>query len=311
MSARIDTARYRIKRLPQAILAGLLLLILGCAENPPAPVEDRSVHRIKKIEAAPSRPRVQTDAGAEVATYLVVKGDSLHSIAFNYGLDYRDLAQWNRIVPPYRIYVGQELRLSNGGDRSLPRTAPLMESTKPKVESLRAAPKMEASKASTKPEDANSDVPPSTNAEVVATQPETNNPPVRVAAATNNNGNIDWRWPGSGALISGFIAGDQTRQGIDLAGRAGDSVNAAAAGSVVYSGNGLLGYGELIIIKHNAKFLSAYGHNRRRLVQECETVKAGQPVAEMGASGASREMLHFEIRKNGKPVNPLDYLPSR
>jgi lipoprotein NlpD len=123
-------------------------------------------------------------------------------------------------------------------------------------------------------------------------------------------GGVRWRWPGEGKIVGTFIAGDQTRQGIDIAGKAGDPVQAAADGEVVYSGNGLLGYGELIIVKHNPTFLSAYGHNRARLVKEGERVKAGQQIAEMGSSASSRDELHFEIRKNGKPVNPLDYLPA-
>jgi lipoprotein NlpD len=137
--------------------------------------------------------------------------------------------------------------------------------------------------------------------------------PPRIAedsVVTGSNG-LSWRWPGKGALAGTFVAGDQTRQGIDIAGKAGDPVLAAGDGEVVYSGNGLLGYGELIIVKHNASFLSAYGHNRKRMVQEGDKVKAGQQIAEMGSSGSARDELHFEIRKNGKPVNPLDYLPAR
>jgi lipoprotein NlpD len=130
-------------------------------------------------------------------------------------------------------------------------------------------------------------------------------------AATTNVSGIAWRWPGGGKVIGGFVAGDQTKQGVDIAGAAGDQVVAAADGEVVYSGNGLLGYGELIIVKHNASFLSAYGHNRKRLVAEGDRVRAGQQIAEMGSSASSRDELHFEIRKNGKPVNPLDYLPAR
>jgi len=132
-----------------------------------------------------------------------------------------------------------------------------------------------------------------------------------VEAASANVGGLNWRWPGKGSLVGNFVVGDQTRQGIDIAGTSGDPVLAAADGEVVYSGNGLLGYGELIIVKHNAAFLSAYGHNRKRLVQEGERIKAGQQIAEMGSSASARDELHFEIRKNGKPVNPLDYLPAR
>lgn len=124
-----------------------------------------------------------------------------------------------------------------------------------------------------------------------------------------NSGGVSWRWPASGKVVGTFVAGDQTRQGVDIAGSDGARVVAAADGSVVYSGNGLLGYGELIIVKHSTSFLSAYGHNRKRLVKEGDTVKAGQAIAEMG--GSNRQMLHFEIRRNGKPVNPLEYLPAK
>lgn len=120
-----------------------------------------------------------------------------------------------------------------------------------------------------------------------------------------------WHWPTDGELVEGYAEGDPTRQGIDVAGRAGQPVFAAADGVVVYSGSGLVGYGELVIVKHNDNWLSAYGHNRARLVNEGQLVKAGQQIAEMGHTGAARDMLHFEIRYNGKPVDPLAYLPKR
>ena len=122
---------------------------------------------------------------------------------------------------------------------------------------------------------------------------------------------IAWRWPASGQVISRFVAGEPTKQGIGIAGNVGQAVVAVADGEVVYSGSGLVGYGELIIVKHNDQWLSAYGHNRARLVNEGQLVKAGQQIAEMGHSGAARDMLHFEIRYNGKPVDPLSYLPAR
>jgi lipoprotein NlpD len=122
---------------------------------------------------------------------------------------------------------------------------------------------------------------------------------------------IRWTWPAEGAILRTFVAGDPLRQGIDIGGRAGDSVRAAADGVVVYSGSGLVGYGELVIIKHDDRYLSAYGHNRRRLVAEGERVRAGQPIAEMGRTGAERDKLHFEIRRDGRPVDPLRYLPPR
>ncbi|HTA64092.1 MAG TPA: peptidoglycan DD-metalloendopeptidase family protein [Xanthomonadaceae bacterium] len=127
--------------------------------------------------------------------------------------------------------------------------------------------------------------------------------------ATVAVGGVHWHWPVKGSLIERFAAGDATRQGIDIAGNAGEPVLAASDGVVVYSGSGLVGYGELIIIKHSDEWLSAYGHNRKRLVAEGQRVKAGQPIAEMGSTGAPRDELHFEIRRNGRPVDPLQYLP--
>lgn len=123
--------------------------------------------------------------------------------------------------------------------------------------------------------------------------------------------NVSWRWPADGAVVGRYVAGETTKQGVDIAGTSGQAVKAAADGVVVYSGAGLVGYGELIIVKHNEQWLSAYGHNRKRLVNEGQSVKAGQQIAEMGRTGANRDMLHFEIRYNGKPVDPQQYLPAR
>ena len=121
---------------------------------------------------------------------------------------------------------------------------------------------------------------------------------------------LRWRWPAAGRVIGRFADGDPTQQGIDIGGQLAQHVLAAADGEVVYSGNGLLGYGELVIVQHSPGFLSAYGHNQKRLVAEGARVVAGQPIAEMGRRGGI-DMLHFEIRKNGRPVNPLVYLPDR
>ena len=129
------------------------------------------------------------------------------------------------------------------------------------------------------------------------------------AGAASNLPSPTWRWPTQGQIIGRYVAGDQTQQGINIAGSAGQNISAAADGVVVYSGAGLVGYGELIIIKHSDEWLSAYAHNRRRLVGEGTRVKAGESIAEMGRTGAARDMLHFEIRRNGKPVDPLSFLP--
>ena len=143
-----------------------------------------------------------------------------------------------------------------------------------------------------------------------STTPSTR-PSATPSAPTTVASNVSWRWPADGGVITTYANGDPTRQGIDIAGSSGQSVRAAADGVVVYSGSGLVGYGELIIVKHNDQWLSAYGHNRARKVNEGQVVKSGQQIAEMGRSGASRDMLHFEIRYNGKPVDPQQYLPRR
>lgn len=201
----------------------------------------------------------------------VARGDTLYAIAFRNGVDMRDLARWNGLGPPYTIYPGQRLRLFPAGGATAVRGST----------AGRLPPTV---------------VKPSTPVAPAAT-------PVRSGFA--------WRWPADGPVIQRFAAGDATKQGVDIGGSTGQPVRAAADGVVVYSGAGLVGYGELVIIKHSDAWLSAYGHNRKRLVNEGQNVKSGQQIAEMGRSGAAREMLHFEIRHNGKPVDPLSYLPSR
>lgn len=235
----------------------------------------------------PSPPRVSTPRYG--ATVKVQRGDTLYGIAFRNGIDVRDLAAWNGISAPYTIYPGQNLRLyPRGGDASRVAAQP--------------------------PVPATSTLPSSTRPATTAASPE--RPVVSPVAPTAPQpaapaSDIRWRWPAEGVLQNRFVAGEPTRQGIDITGDGGTPVNAAADGVVVYSGSGLVGYGELIIIKHNDAWLSAYGHNRARMVNEGALVKAGQQIAVMGRTGAPRDMLHFEIRYNGKPVDPLQHLPRR
>lgn len=210
-------------------------------------------------------------------TTTVRRGDTLFSIASRNSIRLQDLAAWNGIDAPYTIYPGQRLRLYPAGKSG--------------------------STAASRPSTAASKPPAS------ATAPATPQAPKPAAAPVASD--IKWRWPADGQLIGRYVAGEPTKQGIDIAGNSGAPVRAAAEGVVVYSGSGLVGYGELIIIKHNEQWLSAYGHNRNRLVNEGQLVRAGQQIAEMGRSGAPREMLHFEVRYNGKPVDPLLYLPKQ
>lgn len=223
------------------------------------------------------------------STVVVRRGDTLYGIAFRNGLDVRSLAAWNGIGPPYTIYPGQKLRLYPGETRSDGRVA----TARPPA-ARAAAPVAPANPAGAVPG----------RAAATAQRPGPG-PAARVAS------NVAWRWPADGQLLTRFVAGEPTRQGIDIAGKSGAPVRAAADGVVVYSGSGLVGYGELIIVKHNDAWLSAYGHNRARMVNEGALVRAGQQIAVMGRTGAPRDMLHFEIRYNGKPVDPLAYLPRR
>lgn len=207
--------------------------------------------------------------------YTVKSGDTLYSIAWDYGQDYKEVAQWNRIAPPYRIYAGQRLRLTPPADISV------------------------AAKSSTPPPAASTG---SSATNKKATPAET----APGAQETGASQVISWRWPVQGKLVGNFGAGNK---GINIAGEEGQAIQAAAPGRVVYSGSGLVGLGQLLIIKHDNTFLSAYAHNKTLLVKEGDQVSAGQRIAEMGRTGAERVMLHFQIRKDGKPVNPLQYLP--
>jgi lipoprotein NlpD len=267
-------------------------------------------------------------------SYAVMKGDTLYSIAFRKGVDFRDLAQWNGVAAPYTIWPGQRLTLSpptkgaaapvaatSGHVGGTPvATAPVFEQvTAPAGTSAAASASVPATPLATAPPPAKSAAPAvaATATTVVpvagvpAVAPATMPPPAPVAAgASRAVSGVQWRWPADGSLAGRFQSGDAI-PGIEIAGKSGDPVRAAADGVVVYSGNGLVGYGELVIIKHNDSFLSAYGHNRKRLVKEGQRVSGGQQIAEMGSTGSTRNELEFQIRKDGNPVDPLGYLPPR
>ena len=298
-------------------------------------------------------------AAAPGGTYRVVKGDTLYSIAFRNGVDFRDLASWNGIAAPYTIWPGQTLKLAPNGAPAAashpgaagaaavaksvtPAPAAAASGTSGGFQSVANEPGVAATTAghsvaaaatpmqttppshTAAPVPASVPAPASTAALVVpvagspatahtaaaaATPPPAPVPPV-AAGATRANGGVTWRWPADGTLGKRFQSGDAI-PGIEIFGKSGDPIRAAADGVVVYSGNGLVGYGELVIIKHNDSFLSAYGHNSKRLVKEGQRVSAGQQIAEMGSTGASRDELQFQIRRDGNPVDPLGYLPSR
>lgn len=278
-------------------------------------------------------------------SYAVMKGDTLYSIAFRKGVDFRDLAQWNGIAAPYTIWPGQRLTLSppaksavapvaatpgHAGVASVasapPASAPVFEPVAAPATPPLANPSV-ATATTNAPATPSASLPPPARPAVPAAAatattvvpvagmpaavPAAMPPPAPVAAgASRAVSGVQWRWPADGSLAGRFQSGDAI-PGIEIAGKSGDPVRAAADGVVVYSGNGLVGYGELVIIKHNDSFLSAYGHNRKRLVKEGQRVSGGQQIAEMGSTGTTRNELEFQIRKDGNPVDPLGYLPPR
>ena len=224
-------------------------------------------------------------------------GDTLYSIAWSYGQDYRLVARWNGIPPPYVIRPGQRIRVApppgQDGADSTGRTV-----TATPVPATPAEERSGSAPVRARP--AVRSLPP-TAAPLPAPGEQ------QAAVKESDSAKIDWIWPTRGTPVT---SGNK-RPGIDIPGRRGQPVYAAAAGRVVYSGSGLLGYGKLVILKHNEQFLSAYAHNWELLVEEGEQVAKGVQIARMGSSGIGQVMLHFEIRHNGRPVDPLTYLPKR
>lgn len=262
----------------QLLLAAFLitfsLTLIGCTASWRAPVESRGGHPVvtkpaaKPRSAIPSAIRPRAVQGAE---YRVRRGDTLFGIAWQNGVDFRQMARWNGIRAPYRIYPGQTLRM----------VPPPATRRPPPVVSRKEKPVVR--KPSVKP----------------SREPAT--------AARK----LVWRWPANGRITATFHPTDPLRKGLKIAGNSGSDIVAAERGRVVYSGSGLIGYGRLIIVKHNDKYLSAYGHNRKILVKEGDQVTKGQKIAEMGNANNGKPLLHFEIRRDGKPVDPQRLLPRR
>ncbi|MBV0932520.1 peptidoglycan DD-metalloendopeptidase family protein [Marinobacterium weihaiense] len=253
------------------VLTCLVLLLGGCSTGY-APVDERSLGaRVK---------------GPAPSSYKVRRGDTLYSIAFRYGLNYRQVARWNGIRSQDYIYPGQRLRLR----------PPARLSSRPSATVGPDKPVAAMPKPASRP-----------------APPPAAKPPGRPSSTSGASSStaVQWQWPYQGRIVQAFGRGQPANKGIDIAGRKGDAVKAAAPGDVVYAGNGLLGYGNLVIINHSKRYLSAYAHNSRIFVREGDKVKAGEKIAEIGKTGATRTMLHFEIRRDGNPVDPLGYLPKR
>jgi lipoprotein NlpD len=257
-------------------------------------------------------------------SYIVETGDTLYGISFRAGLNYLDVASWNNIGEPFTVKSGQRIHLRPPEGAALPT---LMETVETKPAAIITQPEVvkpaivKPAVVATVPVKPSSPTKP-VDKPPIQTKPNDSKPldtnpadtkPVdtRPTDTKPSAGMPNWRWPTDGNMIARYVQGDPTQQGVNIAGKSGQAITAAADGTVVYSGAGLVGYGELIIIKHSNEWLSAYAHNKKRLVAEGSKVKAGDQIAEMGRTGVIRDMLHFEIRRNGKPVDPLLFLPKQ
>ncbi|MDG1583014.1 peptidoglycan DD-metalloendopeptidase family protein [Pseudomonas sp. GOM6] len=267
-------------------------LLAGCASKPSGPVQ--VVDRTQSGTQAQRQYQQQVTSGQ----YRVQRGDTLYSIAFRFGWDWKALAARNNISAPYVIRPGQAIHFGmppSSASAAVQPTRPATPVTAPVVSSRPPVQSVPATKPATV-----------SKAPVVSSTPPA---PGKVESVTRSS--KGWAWPSSGVLIGKFSSNGSLNKGIDIAGNLGQPVLAASDGTVVYAGSGLRGYGELVIIKHSDTYVSAYGHNRRLLVREGQQVKVGQHIAEMGSTGTDRVKLHFEIRRQGKPVDPLQYLPRR
>lgn len=310
--------------LQKLFLTLIFLGLVACASSPPAPVIDRNGSANK-----PNAPDVKESNGGKTSTdwrpntYTVKKGDTLYAIGLEFGYDYKDIASANNLSPPYAIKIGQKLNLPVNGNNEKTATptetedgvvvtpikaepvAGEVKTTTPAVTPILSQPKamrepfsLEAlNRSTTKPIDVATNKP--------TTTPDTTTAkPAETKAAGDDS--ISWTWPTNGKVVASF--NEASNKGIDIAGTTGQPVNAASSGKVIYSGSDLRGYGNLVIIKHNKTFLSVYAHNSKLVVKEGQIVAAGQKIAEMGNTDSNSVKLHFEIRQQGKSVDPAKYL---
>ena len=281
-----------------------MVLAAGCSSRSltNAPVEDRGTALSRPVvivaEPAVVKPLPGIENAGKTGYYTVKPGDTLIRIGLETGQNWRDIVRWNNLENPGLIEVGQVVRV-----------AP------PASETVVARPVPASATAAATPlpaQGASAARPATAPASAVSAATSAIAPPLVIPAppaASNGEDDMAWIWPAQGTVLTGFD--DVKNKGVDIAGRQGDAVVASADGRVVYAGAGLRGYGNLIIVKHNNTYLTAYAHNQSLLVKEDQAVKKGQKIAEMGSSDADRVKLHFEIRRQGKPVDPARYLPAR
>ena len=305
-------------RMLSRVCAVALLTMLagyGCmTSRQPAPVSDRT-----PVAAKPAPAPAVREPDLRPEFYTVRKGETLYTIALDHGLDYKDLAEWNGLDNPNVIRVGQQLRLR--APLSTVVATPLK--TAPKVEGrpVGASAPPGAGNEAVKSQPKAVKVPYSEQAFAQLSAPPQAKPPAptvakidtrpdeKPGASEDDDEKIDWGWPAAGKVLSTFNENTNLK-GIGIAGKLGQAVSASAPGKVLYSGDGIRGYGKLVIIKHNKVYLSVYAHNSQLLVKEGQTVVKGQKIADMGASDSDQVKLHFEIRRFGKPIDPLKLLPT-
>lgn len=299
----------------------IAVALVGCSSGGFVSVERKFGHSSEGTERRVERESRTKPQPLKAGFHRVEKGDTLYGIAWQYGLDPMDLAASNGIGSPFTIFPGQQIDIRNVRSKTLntpekpvqaakkpspPKpTAPAVEKkSKPVVVAVPppvvppVKPVPDVKKApEPAPEVAKKPIP-----APVATKPST---PGKAPAAGQ------WLWPAKGKVLAKFSSAEPVNKGVDIAGNSGEPIVSAASGTVVYAGQGLRGYGNLVIIKHDDAYLSAYAHARKILVKESQSIKAGQKIAEIGSTGTDSVKLHFEIRKNGKPVDPLYYLPKR
>ena len=310
------------------MLVLLLPIVGGCASHAPAPVEERgsapaaAKPAMHAAQVGPTAPEVG------VKYHTVKKGDTLYGIALDNGHDYKDIAAWNNLDNPNLIRIDQQLRVTppDGGApvavakpvnlgapvEAKTASAPLAAVSSANTDTFKREPKggklVYSEEALSKARQGDAAAKPTeARPESRPVEPKPADKPAEKPLVAGDD--VVWMWPASGKLITPFVEGGS--KGLDIGGKAGDAVLAAASGIVSYAGTGLRGYGNLVVLRHNATYLSVYAHNSKLLVKEKDTVAKGQKIAEMGSTDAESPRLHFEIRRQGKPADPQKFLPAR
>jgi lipoprotein NlpD len=343
----IDLARSHLFSFFLAL--GLAALLAGCMTRAPAPVIERAPAPAGRPASPPPEAGPARAAPEAPPTYTVKRGDTLYQIALDHGLDYRELAAWNNIENVNVIRVGQVLALAppgttteggvvtaplvtappvvpSGGEarpapspvpsgrpntatfKTEPRAVKVPYSEQALAQLRESAPVVASAEPRSAPVEPRASAAPGAGTPSAAIAPALPSRPDAARVPEIDNDSLGWIWPTTGKVIAGFSESANLK-GIDISGKAGQPVVASAAGKVVYVGSGLRGYGKLVIVKHNTTFLSAYAHNREIMVKEGQQVAKGQKIAEMGDSDSDQVKLHFEIRRLGKPVDPVKFLP--